>query len=58
MIYYRMIFDVDQMRESFNRPERYEPMLLITLGKEDTKNKRMRRYRKTVKEFVHFEELN
>lgn len=53
-----MIFDIDQMRESFNIPERYEPMLLITLGKEDTKNKRMRGYRKTVKKFVHFEELN
>ncbi len=51
-------FDVDHMRESFNIPERYEPMLLITLGKEDTKNKRLRGYRKTVKEFVHFEEFN
>lgn len=51
-------FDPVQMKESFKIPDRYEPVLLITLGKEDTKNKRMRGYRKTVKEFVHFEEFN
>lgn len=51
-------FDPDQMRESFKIPDRFEPVLLITLGKEDTNNKRMRGYRKTVKEFVHFEEFN
>ncbi len=47
-------FEPDKVREVFNIPKRYEPVLLITIGKEDTKNKRLRGYRKDVKEFVTF----
>lgn len=39
-------------------PGRYEPVLLIKLGKEDKNSIRKRWYRKTVKEFVDFEEFN
>lgn len=48
-------FDNDKMRKLFHIPERYEPALLITIGKEDTKNRRLRGYRKNVNEFVSFE---
>ncbi|MDF2543906.1 MAG: nitroreductase family protein [Herbinix sp.] len=48
-------FEVDKMRSLFNIPERYEPVLLITIGKADTKNRRIRGYRKNVSEFVSFE---
>jgi len=48
-------FDPDKIREIFNIPDRYEPALLITIGKEEMKNKRLRGYRKDVKEFVSFD---
>lgn len=48
-------FDPDKIREIFDVPERYEPALLITIGKEENKNKRFRGYRKAVKEFVSFD---
>lgn len=51
-------FDPDQMRSVFDIPERYEPALLITIGKEDTKNRRLRGYRKNVNEFVSFDHFS
>jgi putative NAD(P)H nitroreductase len=51
-------FDPDKMREVFDIPERFEPALLITIGKEDTKKRRMRGYRKAVNEFVSFENFS
>jgi putative NAD(P)H nitroreductase len=51
-------FDPDRMREAFDIPEQYEPVLLITLGKENLKNSRLRGYRKTVEEFVAFDKFN
>ena len=48
-------FDPDKISEIFNIPEKYEPVLLITIGKEDTKNQRLRGYRKNPNEFVTFE---
>lgn len=47
-------FEADKMRKLFNIPERYEAALLITIGKEDTKKRRMRGYRKNINEFVSF----
>jgi putative NAD(P)H nitroreductase len=48
-------FEPDKMREVFHIPERFEPVLLITIGKEETKNRRLRGYRKNVNEFVSFD---
>jgi putative NAD(P)H nitroreductase len=50
-------FNPDEMRELFNIPENYEIVLLITMGKEDTKKQRMRGYRKPVGEYVSFNKL-
>jgi putative NAD(P)H nitroreductase len=50
-------FDFDKMKETFDIPEQYEPVLLITIGKEDTKNQRLRGYRKTVEEYVSFDKF-
>lgn len=50
-------FDSKKMRETFQIPDRYELVLLITIGKENTKNKRLRGYRKTIDEFVTFEKF-
>lgn len=51
-------FDADKVRELFNIPENLEPIMLITMGKEDTGKQRFRGYRKPVGEFVSFENLS
>lgn len=48
-------FESDKMRELFNIPENLEPVLLISMGKEDTSKQRMRGYRKPVGEYVTFD---
>lgn len=48
-------FDNDKVRNIFNIPEGFEPVLLITMGKEDTTKRRLRGYRKPIGEFVTFE---
>jgi putative NAD(P)H nitroreductase len=48
-------FDNDKVREIFNIPEELEPVMMITMGKEDTTKRRFRGYRKPVGEFVTFE---
>lgn len=50
-------FDNEKMHKALNIPERYEITMLITMGKEDTKNKRFRGYRKPINEFVKFNEF-
>lgn len=47
-------FEPERMREAFHIPDRYELVMLITIGKANTKNQRLRGYRKTVDEFVSF----
>lgn len=42
------------MMEIYNIPENLEPVMLITMGKEDANNRRMRGYRKPVGEYVTF----
>ncbi|MBK1809923.1 nitroreductase family protein [Clostridium sp. YIM B02505] len=51
-------FDSERVSKLFNIPENLEPVLLITMGKEDTSKRRMRGYRKPVGEFVTFETFN
>jgi putative NAD(P)H nitroreductase len=48
-------FDSDKVKQLFNIPENLEPVILITMGKEDTSKRRLRGYRKPVGEFVTFE---
>lgn len=48
-------FDSERVSKLFNIPENLEPVLLITMGKEDTSKRRMRGYRRPVGEFVTFE---
>lgn len=45
-------FEPEKVREIFNIPENLEPVLLISMGKEDTKKRRLRGYRKPIGEFV------
>lgn len=47
-------FDPEAMRTLFNIPERYIPVLLLTLGKEDVSGQRPRGYRKPIGEFVTY----
>ena len=47
-------FDNDKMRKFFKIEDRYEIALLIAMGKEDTKNRRLRGYRKPMGEYVKF----
>lgn len=49
-------FDPHRVKELFNIPENLEPVVLITMGKEDTSKRRLRGYRKPIGEFVRFEE--
>lgn len=48
-------FDPEAIRTAFHIPDRYIPVLLITLGKEDVSSQRPRGYRKPVSEFVTFQ---
>lgn len=48
-------FDASKVKVLFDIPENLEPVLLITMGKEDISKKRFRGYRKPVGEFVTFE---
>ncbi|MFL0250958.1 nitroreductase family protein [Clostridium neuense] len=47
-------FDADKVRKFFKIKDRYEIALIIAMGKEDTKNRRLRGYRKPIDEFVKF----
>lgn len=47
-------FDKDIARELFNIDDKYEIVMLITIGKEDPNNKRLRGYRKPIDEFVQY----
>lgn len=47
-------FNAEETKKLFHISEEYEPVLLITLGKEDPKNVRLRGYRKPVSEFVQY----
>lgn len=47
-------FDKDVTRDMFKIEDRYEIVLLITIGKEDENNRRLRGYRKPVEEFVTY----
>ena len=49
-------FDPHKVKELFNIPENLEPVVLITMGKEDASKRRLRGYRKPIGEFVRFEE--
>lgn len=48
-------FDPKRVGVEFNIPENLEPVILITMGKEDTSKRRLRGYRKPIGEFVTFE---
>ncbi|WP_139491730.1 nitroreductase family protein [Brevibacillus dissolubilis] len=45
-------FDPDALHKVVNIPDQYIPVMLITIGKEDTNNRRPRGYRKPNGEFV------
>ncbi|GGA43390.1 nitroreductase family protein [Paenibacillus physcomitrellae] len=47
-------FDPAKVKEILNIPDHLVPVLMITLGKEDTSKQRPRGYRKPVNEFVTF----
>lgn len=47
-------FDPEQMRNVLNIPDRYQIVMMMTIGKEKTNHPRPRGYRKPVGEFVHF----
>lgn len=51
-------FDPKRVGGIFNIPENLEPVMLITMGKEDTSKRRLRGYRKPLGEFVTFESFN
>ncbi|MCD1260360.1 nitroreductase family protein [Paenibacillus athensensis] len=48
-------FDPEAMRKALSIPDRYVPVLLITIGKEDASRPRPRGYRKPVGEFVTYD---
>ncbi|MGD8191703.1 nitroreductase family protein [Brevibacillus ginsengisoli] len=47
-------FDPEGIKKLLNIPDQFEPVLMITIGKEDTSSQRARGYRKPVGEFVSF----
>ena len=47
-------FDNEAVKKLYNVPENLVPVLLITMGKEDTNKTRMRGYRKPTAEFVTY----
>ncbi|MCY7486294.1 MULTISPECIES: nitroreductase family protein [Paenibacillus] len=48
-------YDPEMVRTALNIPDHYVPVMMITLGKEDTSSPRPRGYRKPVHEFVTFQ---
>ncbi|WP_411345646.1 nitroreductase family protein [Paenibacillus sp. WLX1005] len=48
-------FDAQAVSQALNIPDRYVPVMMITLGKEDTSSQRVRGYRKPVGEFVSYD---
>lgn len=48
-------YDPDKVRSALNIPDHLVPVMMITLGKEDTSSQRPRGYRKPVHEFVTFQ---
>ncbi|MBU3136757.1 nitroreductase family protein [Clostridium gasigenes] len=51
-------FDPEAVKKLFNVPDKFEPVLLITIGKEDKTNRRLRGYRKPIQEFVNYNGFN
>ena len=47
-------FEKDKIKKILNIPENEVPVLMITMGKNDTSSSRVRGYRKAVSEFVKF----
>ncbi|MBN6185497.1 nitroreductase family protein [Aneurinibacillus sp. BA2021] len=47
-------FDAQKLTDVLHIPERFIPVLMITIGKEKTNHPRPRGYRKPTGEFVHF----
>ncbi|OAS20739.1 nitroreductase family protein [Paenibacillus oryzisoli] len=47
-------FDPELVSKAIHLPERYVPVLLVAIGKEDTSKQRPRGYRKPVGEFVSY----
>ncbi|GIO68776.1 nitroreductase family protein [Paenibacillus sp. JTLBN-2024] len=50
-------FDPERLKQALNIPDRYVPVMLIAVGKEDTEKQRPRGYRKPVGEFASFNGL-
>lgn len=50
-------FDAEKVSQILGVPERYVPVMLIAIGKEDTSKMRPRGYRKPVGEFVSFNQF-
>ncbi|MGG4144935.1 nitroreductase family protein [Paenibacillus algorifonticola] len=46
-------FDADKIQQLFEIPDRYVPVMLITLGKSDPNKERPRGYRKPVNQYVN-----
>lgn len=47
-------FDPERLRQGLNIPDRYVPVMMITIGKENTEKQRPRGYRKPIGEFVTY----
>ncbi|MFT9846214.1 nitroreductase family protein [Aneurinibacillus sp. REN35] len=47
-------FDVQKIKQVLHIPERFIPVMMITIGKEKTNHPRPRGYRKPIGEFVHY----
>lgn len=47
-------FDPEQIKDVFHISERFEPVMLITIGKEKTVSRQPRGYRRPMSEFVHY----
>ena len=47
-------FDPQQIKETINISDRFDPVMLITIGKEKTTSRQPRGYRRPMSEFVHY----
>ncbi|MDQ0175584.1 nitroreductase family protein [Bacillus chungangensis] len=47
-------FDPEQIKDVFQISDRFEPVMLITIGKEKTASRQPRGYRRPMSEFVHY----